>query len=83
MMAVTRPCSGLAYANRQRQRDDADREAGADVGGEAVAVVTAQRVNQARAEGVELAGQHATSGQGTTEREQSSSQEVRSGGAAR
>ena len=42
---------GDRKGHRQRQGDDADRDAGADVGQRAVAVVAAQRVNQARTNG--------------------------------
>ena len=69
MMAVKMPCSGLTprgdrEGHRQRQRDDADRDAGADVGGEAAAVVAGERVDQARPEALQpqAAGQPSRGG---------------------
>ena len=58
MMAVHRPASGLrpggdGEGHGQRQGDDADREAGAQVAQEALAVVAAQGVEQAGTEGEE------------------------------
>ena len=60
MIAVKMPCSGLTpdgdrEGHRQRQRDDADRQAGAAVGEEAAAVVAARIVEQARTEAGDLA----------------------------
>ena len=54
MMAVKMPASldarGDGEGHGQRQRDDADRQLGADVARQQRAVVALQRVDQARAE---------------------------------
>ena len=64
MMAVNRPASGLhargdGKGHRQRQRHDAHRDAGAQVGTEALAVVALQGVEQARPEAVQGGQGHA------------------------
>ena len=58
MMAVKSPGLGLdargdGKGHGQRQRHDAHRDTGAEVGHEALPVVTGQRVEQARAEAVQ------------------------------
>ena len=45
--------AGDRERHRQRQRDDADRQAGADVGGEALSVVAGEGVDEARAESLQ------------------------------
>jgi hypothetical protein len=54
-----------AKGQGQRQGHDAHRDASAQIGEEALAVIALQRVKQSRTEGVEAIGQHGVSGVGS------------------